>query len=143
MLPVEAAARRAASASKARLAEGAGGASDHLALVTAFNGWVAARQAGGRRDRVFCAEHFLSSATMQMVEGMRHQLLGELKVGWRVNTVWYVCRRAICWAWTSTSQLQMVDSLRHQLLGRDVCTNPVCSLLRPALPLQRYHAHVK
>ncbi len=132
MLPVEAAARRAATASKARLAEGAGGASDHLALVTAFNGWVAARQAGGGRDRAFCAEHFLSSATMQMVDGMRHQLLGELKVGWRISTGRCVCRRAVCWAWTGTSQLQMMDSLRQPAIGMG-CQHP-------ALPLQRHHA---
>ena len=103
VLPVEATARRAATASKARLAEGAGGASDHLALVTAFNGWVAARQAGGGRDRAFCAEHFLSSATMQMVEGMRHQLLGELKVGWRIIRVQSGLAPASCSWWTTVA----------------------------------------
>lgn len=78
MLPVEPGARQAAIARKQALAEGAGGASDHLALVKAFNGWSAARRAG--RERAFCAQSFLSSSTMMMLEGMRGQLLAELQV---------------------------------------------------------------
>ena len=78
MLPVEAGARQAAIRSKQGLAQGAGGASDHLALVKAFNGWSAARRGG--RERGYCASNFLSSSTMMMVDGMRSQLLGELQV---------------------------------------------------------------
>ena len=78
MLPVEAGARQAAIRAKQGLAQGAGGASDHLALVKAFNGWSAARRAG--QERGYCSSNFLSSSTMMMVNGMRTQLLGELQV---------------------------------------------------------------
>lgn len=78
MLPVESGARQAAIARKHNLAESAGGASDHLALVKAFNGWSAAKRAG--QDRGYCNSHFLSSSTMMMVDGMRGQLLAELQV---------------------------------------------------------------
>ena len=78
MLPVEAGARQAAIRSKQALAQGAGGASDHLALVKAFNGWSAARRGG--QERGYCSANFLSSSTMMMVNGMRAQLLGELQV---------------------------------------------------------------
>ena len=78
MLPVEAGARAAALRSKQALAEGAGGASDHLGLGKAFNGWSAAKRAG--QERPYCNAHSLSSSTMMMVNGMRTQLLGELQV---------------------------------------------------------------
>ncbi|KAL0045428.1 hypothetical protein WJX82_006305 [Trebouxia sp. C0006] len=78
VLPVEAGARQAAIRAKQGLAQGAGGASDHLALVKAFNGWSAARRAG--QERGYCSSNFLSSSTMMMVNGMRTQLLGELQV---------------------------------------------------------------
>ena len=78
MLPVEAGARQAAIRAKQGLAQGAGGSSDHLALVKAFNGWSAARRAG--QERGYCTSNFLSSSTMMMVNGMRTQLLGELQV---------------------------------------------------------------
>lgn len=78
MLPVEAGARQAAIRAKQGLAQGAGGASDHLALVKAFNGWSAARRSG--QERGYCSANFLSSSTMMMVNGMRTQLLGELQV---------------------------------------------------------------
>jgi len=57
VLPVEAGARRAAQAAKAALAAGAGGGSDHLALVRAFNSWAAARAAGGGGDRRSLLSH--------------------------------------------------------------------------------------
>lgn len=87
MLPVEAGARQAAIRSKQGLAQGAGGASDHLALVKAFNGWSAARRGG--QERGYCASNFLSSSTMMMVDGMRSQLLGELQV--RAALGFYSC----------------------------------------------------
>jgi HrpA-like RNA helicase len=54
----------------------AGGSSDHLSTVKAFNGWVAAKQRGG--DHHYCVKNYLSAATMRMIDGMRTQLLGEL-----------------------------------------------------------------
>ena len=43
VLPTEASARKAAALLRARLAREAGGSSDHLATVRAFNGWKAAK----------------------------------------------------------------------------------------------------
>ncbi|GAB4819950.1 hypothetical protein N2152v2_006996 [Parachlorella kessleri] len=76
VLPTEASARRAAALVRARLSREAGGSSDHLATVRAFNGWKAARGQG--RERAYASSHYLSPATLAMVDGMRSQLLGEL-----------------------------------------------------------------
>ena len=77
MLPVEAGARKAAIECKKRLAAGAGGASDHLALVKAYNGWTDAKRNG--QERAYCTANFLNSSTMMMISGMRLQLLQELQ----------------------------------------------------------------
>ncbi|CAL5229490.1 g12825 [Coccomyxa viridis] len=76
VLPIEAGARRAATLAKRDLAQGAGGCSDHLALVRAYNGWQAAKRTGGHFK--YTSSMFLSNGTMTMIEGMRGQLLGEL-----------------------------------------------------------------
>lgn len=86
VLPVEAGARRAAAAARGALAAGAGGGSDHLALVRAFNGWSAARGGGG--ERRYAAQHSLSGGTLAMVDGMRSQLLGELVVRPPAHLAW-------------------------------------------------------
>lgn len=78
MLPIEAGARRTATLAKRDLAQGAGGCSDHLALVRAYNGWTAAKRNGGHFK--YATSMFLSNGTMTMIEGMRGQLLGELTV---------------------------------------------------------------
>lgn len=49
--------------------------SDHLALVTAFRQWLAARRRGGAAaERAFCAKHFLSVQRMREVSELRLQL---------------------------------------------------------------------
>lgn len=78
VLPIEANARRAATAAKQALSDGAGGCSDHLALVRAFNAWTAERARG--REFAYAAATFVSNGTMSMIDGMRMQLLGELTV---------------------------------------------------------------
>lgn len=78
MLPIEANARRAAAAAKAALSDGAGGCSDHLALVRAYNSWAAEKARG--REHAYAAATYVSGGTMSMIEGMRGQLLGELTV---------------------------------------------------------------
>eukprot|EP00873_Tetraselmis_striata_P025125 jgi/Tetstr1/445389/TSEL_033175.t1 len=80
VLPVEAGARRESQRVKFALSRESGGGSDHLALVSAFNGWMAAKAQGGSAERSFCARNFVSPSTMQMLYGMRQQLLGELKM---------------------------------------------------------------
>lgn len=59
-----------------KLASKYGGASDHLALVAAFELWESAKNAG--KEHSFCSEYFVSGGTMNMLAGMRKQLQGEL-----------------------------------------------------------------
>uniref|UniRef100_A0A8C4IFS5 RNA helicase n=1 Tax=Dicentrarchus labrax TaxID=13489 RepID=A0A8C4IFS5_DICLA len=51
--------------------------SDHMALLRAFQAWQKARSDGWERS--FCEKNFLSQATMDMILGMRTQLLGQLR----------------------------------------------------------------
>uniref|UniRef100_A0A8C3AQJ1 RNA helicase n=1 Tax=Cyclopterus lumpus TaxID=8103 RepID=A0A8C3AQJ1_CYCLU len=51
--------------------------SDHMALLRAFQAWQKARSEGWERS--FCEKNFLSQATMDMILGMRTQLLGQLR----------------------------------------------------------------
>ncbi|KAK9814740.1 hypothetical protein WJX72_010718 [[Myrmecia] bisecta] len=92
VLPVDSGARRAATAIKAQMAADAGGCSDHLALVKAYNCWAAARLTG--RERQFAAASYVSHATMCMLEGMRSQLLGELQTRGLVTSLQGVSQRA-------------------------------------------------
>ena len=56
-----------------------GGASDHLAVVAAFSGWEAARsRGGGGAERQFNQRNSLSGATLNMLKGMRQQLVTAL-----------------------------------------------------------------
>ena len=80
VLPVDPGARWAATAAKAALSARGGGASDHLAAAAAYDGWVAARSAGGAGAGArYTREHYVSPGTLAMVDGMRSQLAGELK----------------------------------------------------------------
>lgn len=51
--------------------------SDHMALLRAFQAWQKASSEGWERS--FCEKNFLSQATMDMILGMRTQLLGQLR----------------------------------------------------------------
>ena len=128
VLPVEAGARQAAIARKHNLAESAGGASDHLALVKAFNAWSAAKRVG--QERGCCASHFLSSSTMMMINGMRGQLLAELQVvvitlallimamAKKVSLLCVVLvTHSLAEACDSSSTMIMVNGMRGQLLA--------------------------
>ena len=55
----------------------AGTYSDHMAVLRAFQIWQNARANGW--ERVFCEKNFVSAAVMEMVVGMRTQLLGQLR----------------------------------------------------------------
>ncbi|KAK3253212.1 hypothetical protein CYMTET_37524, partial [Cymbomonas tetramitiformis] len=76
MSPMDPSARKAADGARKRLAEQMGGASDHLAVVAAFMGWEVAHTQG--RQAQYNFQHSLSPGTMQMIAGMRGQLLAEL-----------------------------------------------------------------
>ncbi|KAM3937213.1 3'-5' RNA helicase YTHDC2 isoform 2-T2 [Leptodactylus fuscus] len=75
VLPTQASQKRAAMLCRKRLA--AGTFSDHMALLRAFQAWQKARSDGW--ERAFCEKNFLSQATMEIIIGMRTQLLGQLR----------------------------------------------------------------
>ncbi|KFP71342.1 putative ATP-dependent RNA helicase YTHDC2, partial [Acanthisitta chloris] len=75
VLPAWASQRRAAMLGRKRFA--AGTFSDHMALLRAFQAWQKARSDGW--ERAFCEKNFLSQATMEIIVGMRTQLLGQLR----------------------------------------------------------------
>ncbi|XP_062369135.1 3'-5' RNA helicase YTHDC2-like [Cinclus cinclus] len=75
VLPMLASQKRAAMLCRKRFA--AGTFSDHMALLRAFQAWQKARSDGW--ERTFCEKNFLSQATMEIIVGMRTQLLGQLR----------------------------------------------------------------
>lgn len=52
--------------------------SDHLTIVNAFQGWEDAKQRGGRYEREFCWDNFLSANTLQMLQNMKGQFAEHL-----------------------------------------------------------------
>uniref|UniRef100_A0A096M857 RNA helicase n=1 Tax=Poecilia formosa TaxID=48698 RepID=A0A096M857_POEFO len=78
-LPAESSQKRAALQSRKRFTSNT--FSDHMALLRAFQAWQKARSEGWERS--FCERNFLSQSTMDMILGMRTQLLGQLRaIGW-------------------------------------------------------------
>ncbi|XP_077646398.1 3'-5' RNA helicase YTHDC2-like [Lonchura striata] len=75
VLPTLASQKRAAVLCRKRFA--AGTFSDHMALLRAFQAWQKARSDGW--ERAFCEKNFLSRATMEIITGMRTQVLGQLR----------------------------------------------------------------
>ncbi|XP_009997103.1 PREDICTED: probable ATP-dependent RNA helicase YTHDC2, partial [Chaetura pelagica] len=75
VLPTLASQKRAAMLCRKRFT--AGTSSDHMALLRAFQAWQKARSDGW--ERAFCEKNFLSQATMEIIVGMRTQLLGQLR----------------------------------------------------------------
>ncbi|XP_063065850.1 3'-5' RNA helicase YTHDC2 [Engraulis encrasicolus] len=75
LLPAQAAQKRASMLCRKRFT--AATFSDHMALLRAFQAWQKARSDGW--ERPFCEKNFLSQATMEIIIGMRTQLLGQLR----------------------------------------------------------------
>ncbi|XP_076294803.1 3'-5' RNA helicase YTHDC2 [Lasioglossum baleicum] len=75
VLPSQPSQKRAVTAARKRFATNT--YSDHMVMLRAFQGWQNAR-AGGK-ERSFCEQNFISAAVMEMVFGMRSQLLGQLR----------------------------------------------------------------
>ncbi|XP_074546808.1 3'-5' RNA helicase YTHDC2 [Halichoeres trimaculatus] len=75
VLPAQSSQKRAALQCRKRFT--ANSFSDHMALLRAFQAWQKARSDGWERS--FCEKNFLSQATMDMILGMRTQLLGQLR----------------------------------------------------------------
>jgi HrpA-like RNA helicase len=77
MLPVDQAGKKTADMARKRLAAETG--SDHMAMLRAFQEWQLARMEG--RKRRWCKANMVSSSTMEMVVGMRNQVLAQLGAG--------------------------------------------------------------
>ena len=75
ILPLQPSQKRAAIAARKRFATNT--YSDHMAILRAFQGWQNARASG--KERIFCEQNFISAPVMEMVVGMRTQLLGQLR----------------------------------------------------------------
>ncbi|XP_029860027.1 3'-5' RNA helicase YTHDC2 isoform X4 [Aquila chrysaetos chrysaetos] len=75
VLPALASQKRAAMLCRKRFT--AGTFSDHMVLLRAFQAWQKARSDGW--ERAFCEKNFLSQARMEIIIGMRTQLLGQLR----------------------------------------------------------------
>lgn len=75
ILPTQSSQKRAALSCRKRFTSNT--FSDHMALLRAFQAWQKARSEGWERG--FCEKNFLSQATMDMILGMRTQLLGQLR----------------------------------------------------------------
>ncbi|RMC01106.1 hypothetical protein DUI87_22372 [Hirundo rustica rustica] len=75
VLPTLASQKRAAMLCRKRFT--AGTFSDHTVLLRAFQAWQKAHSGGW--EKAFCKKNFLSQATMQIIVGMRTQLLGQLR----------------------------------------------------------------
>ncbi|XP_074107182.1 3'-5' RNA helicase YTHDC2 isoform X1 [Cotesia typhae] len=75
VLPHQPCQKRAATAARKKFA--ADTYSDHMAVLRAFQAWQQARASGWERQ--FCDKNFISSAVMEMIVGMRTQMLGQLR----------------------------------------------------------------
>lgn len=75
LLPAQPSQKRAAAMSRHKFS--AATYSDHMSLLRAFQAWQKAKTDGW--DRSFCQKNNLSSAVMEMIVGMRAQLLGQLR----------------------------------------------------------------
>uniref|UniRef100_A0A665VRZ0 RNA helicase n=1 Tax=Echeneis naucrates TaxID=173247 RepID=A0A665VRZ0_ECHNA len=75
VLPAQGSQKRAALQCRKRFTSNS--LSDHMALLTVFQAWQKACSEGWERS--FCEKNFLSQATMEMILGVRTQLLGQLR----------------------------------------------------------------
>ncbi|KAI1301810.1 3'-5' RNA helicase YTHDC2 [Halotydeus destructor] len=75
LMPANTGLKKAALAAKHKLSFGT--LSDHMVLLRAFHNWQKSRTDGCERN--FCENNFISGSTMEMIVGMRAQLLGQLR----------------------------------------------------------------
>ncbi|XP_066603297.1 3'-5' RNA helicase YTHDC2-like [Prorops nasuta] len=75
ILPSQPSQKRAVAVSRKKFAMDT--YSDHMVMLRAFQGWQNARASG--KERSFCEKNFISAAVMEMIVGMRTQLLGQLR----------------------------------------------------------------
>lgn len=75
VLPAQGSQKRSSLICRKRFTSGT--LSDHMALLRVFQAWQKACSEGWERS--FCEKNFISQATMDMILGMRTQLLGRLR----------------------------------------------------------------
>ncbi|XP_012273815.1 probable ATP-dependent RNA helicase YTHDC2 [Orussus abietinus] len=75
VLPSQPSEKRAAMAARKKFASGT--YSDHMAVLRAFQSWQSSRANGLERN--FCEKNYISAPVMEMIVGMRTQLLGQLR----------------------------------------------------------------
>ena len=80
--------REAGKAARHAFSDQAGGGSDHLAVSRAYVGWEASRaEGGGGSERRYTQRNCLSGATLNMLKGMRQQLVTALSGRGLIATV--------------------------------------------------------
>ena len=67
--------RKVGEAARRRLSAGTG--SDHMAMLKAFQEWQQAR--AEKREKSWCREYHVNNTTMEMVVGIRNQVLAQLR----------------------------------------------------------------
>jgi len=75
LLPVDPIGKRAADTARLKFAADTG--SDHMAMLRAFQEWQVARSDG--KEKKWCKNNMVSASTMEMIVGMRHQVLAQLR----------------------------------------------------------------
>ena len=75
LIPVEATGKKNANVARKRFAADTG--SDHMAMLRAFQEWQMARMEG--REKKWCTANMVSNTTMEMIVGMRNQVLAQLR----------------------------------------------------------------
>jgi ATP-dependent RNA helicase DHX36 len=70
--------RKSGDAARYAFSNEAGGGSDHLAVTKAFMAWERAMRDGRQTERNFVMRNSLSGSTLQMIKGMRQQLVTAL-----------------------------------------------------------------
>ncbi|RWS15277.1 putative ATP-dependent RNA helicase YTHDC2-like protein [Dinothrombium tinctorium] len=126
LIPAQPGLKRALATARKQLA--AGTFSDHMTLLRAFQAWQKARNEG--YERTFLEQNFICAATMEMIVGMRAQLLGQLRASGFVrargagdirdlNTYsenWAIVKAAICAG--CYPNVIRIDRERHQLVTK-------------------------
>ncbi|XP_054714089.1 3'-5' RNA helicase YTHDC2-like [Uloborus diversus] len=124
MIPSQPSQKRAAAIARRKFA--CDTYSDHMVLLRAFQAWQKAKAEG--HEHGFCSRNFISSASMEMIVGMRSQLLGQLRASGFVRSrgsgdirdlnsnseIWAVVKAALC-AGTHPNLIR-VDRDRQQLI---------------------------
>ncbi|OCT80873.1 ATP-dependent DNA/RNA helicase DHX36 [Xenopus laevis] len=101
--------------------------SDHLTVLNAFEGWEDAKCRGGRAERDYCWENFLSSNTLKMLSNMKGQFAEHLL------SVGFVSSR------NPNDPKSNINSNNEKLIKAVICAGlyPKVAKIRPSLGKNR------